>query len=147
MLQDSLAKFKSSNPTHQIDVIGVVINDTFDYQSDDETPEKRASLEEISEEAKKNDWHIFDKRLEYSRGFPKIMRGNFSQIGDAPLYFRSFAYGFRKDIFKEQFGLLLGDLIKVPEFKDMLTTGDSELMKIIAEIDMTSIQKLADELL
>ena len=93
LLQDSLLNFKNSNPTDPIDVLGVVINDTFDYQADD-APEKRASIEEIEEEARKNGWYIFDARLEYSRGFPKIMRRNYNHLGGAPDIFNAFAREF-----------------------------------------------------
>ena len=94
LLQDSLLNFKNSNPTHPIDVLGVVINDTFDYQADDDAPEKRASIEEIDEEARKNGWYIFDARLEYSRGFPKMMRRNYNHLGNAPDIFNAFAVEF-----------------------------------------------------
>ena len=94
LLQDSLLNFKNSNPTHPIDVLGVVVNDTFDYQADDDAPEKRASIAEIEEEATKNGWYIFDSRLEYSRGFPKIMRRNYNHLGNAPDIFNAFAKEF-----------------------------------------------------
>ena len=94
LLNNSLESFRRSNQGHQIDVIGVVINDTFDYQADDRTPEKDMALEEIYEVANTNGWDIFDNRLEYSRGFPKIMRGEFRWSGDAPLLTANFAEEF-----------------------------------------------------
>ena len=94
LLQDSLTSFRNRNPTHPIDVLGVVINDTFDYQADDNTPEKREAMEEIEEEAAKNGWYIFENGLEYSRGFPKITRHNYNRLGNAPDVFNAFAVEF-----------------------------------------------------
>lgn len=94
LLNDSLNAFKRSNPSHEIEVIGVVINDTFDYQADANAPEKSRALNEIYDEAQENDWYIFDSRLEYSRGFPKIMRGDYDYPGAAPKMFEDFAVEF-----------------------------------------------------
>ena len=91
LLEDSLTNFRNRNPAHPLDVIGIVINDTFDYQATRQTPEKRTALGEIRDEAEKNGWYIFENGLEYSRGFPKMMRGNRSYLGDAPDIFRRFA--------------------------------------------------------
>ena len=77
LLSQSLGDFRNTNPAHQIDVIGVVINDTSDYQAYS-TPEKEKALEEIYEEAvSENGWYVFKNGLEYSRGFPKMMRSRF----------------------------------------------------------------------
>ena len=65
-------------------------------------PERRRSTLEIKTEAKKNDWHIFDQELPLSRGFPKIVRGDFSHQGNAP-FFSLFA-----KVFFEHIGLDLG---------------------------------------
>lgn len=92
LLEDSLTTFRRLNPAHRIDVIGVVINDSSEYQSQStEAPEKRTARAEIIEESTKNDWYMFKDELRYSRGFPKIMRNDFSDSGDAPYIFRSFA--------------------------------------------------------
>ncbi|MGH6795671.1 MAG: hypothetical protein ACREDH_10880, partial [Methylocella sp.] len=50
-------------------------------------PEKWQALEEIKEEAKKNDWIIFRNEIPYSRGFPKLMRGNYSYLGNASAFY------------------------------------------------------------
>ena len=70
LLNRSLGAFRNANPGHQIEVIGVVINDTSDYQAYS-TPEKYSALSEIREEASRNSWYVFANGLEYSRGFPK----------------------------------------------------------------------------
>ena len=46
-------------------------------------PEKLESMKEIQRVAKKNSWHIFDTDIPFSRGFPKMMRGDFSYLGNA----------------------------------------------------------------
>ena len=49
---------------------------------------------EISTEAEENGWRVFENQLGYSRGFPKLMRGNNSYIGDARRIFDRFAAEF-----------------------------------------------------
>ena len=91
LLSRSLTTFRNANPGHLIDVIGVVINDTSDYQAYS-IPEKDTALSEIYEEAARNNWYVFENGLKYSRGFPKLMRSNYPNWpGDAPDIFREFA--------------------------------------------------------
>ena len=79
-------------------VAGIVINNSsYHYSGNEGGPERLTSIDEIEREAKENDWHIFRQQLPLSRGFPKIMRGNFSHPGDAVL-FPSFAREFFKHI-------------------------------------------------
>ena len=94
MLRRSLDDFRRANPRHQIDVIGVVINDTSDYQTY-ATPEIEVAMEEISKEARLNGWYVFKNWLYYSRGFPKMMRSSApSWPGDAPYIFARVATEF-----------------------------------------------------
>lgn len=91
LLSRSLEDFAKGNPGHDISVVGVVINDTSDYQAYS-TPEKDAALGEIFEEAGTNGWYVFENRLTYSRGFPKAMRSaNPNWPGNAPAIFSRFA--------------------------------------------------------
>ena len=60
MLSRSLGDFRNTNPAHQIDVIGVVINDTSDYQAYS-TPEKDKALKEIDEEANRRTVGMFSR--------------------------------------------------------------------------------------
>ena len=99
LLNDSLAKFKDENRGHLIDVIGVVINNsTYHYSGNRGGPEAQRSKKEIRAEAAKNGWHVFESELPLSRGFPKIMRGDFNHIRDASL-FRHFAGEFFARLF------------------------------------------------
>ena len=87
LLKDSLDNFKSRNRGHTIDVTGIVINNTtYHFSGNRGGPERRRSISEIKMEATKNDWHIFGRELPFSRGFPKIVRGDFSHPGNAPLF-------------------------------------------------------------
>lgn len=91
MLSRSLTDFGRNNPSHRIDVIGIVINNSsYHYSGNKGGPERSLSLVEIETEAEKNGWHIFENQLPLSRGFPKMMRGDYTHIGDAYL-FRYFA--------------------------------------------------------
>lgn len=94
LLKDSLDDFKSRNRGHAIDVAGVVINNSsYHYSGNSGGPERQRSIKEIKKEAQANGWHVFSQQLPFSRGFPKIMRGDFSYPGDA-VRFEDFARAF-----------------------------------------------------
>lgn len=101
LLQESLADYRNDNLGHKIEVIGVVINNAFYHGGNDGGPEKSKSLKDIRSEAQRNGWHVFRSQIPHSRGFPKMMRGDFKQLGNAE--------GFRKfaDEFFERLGLTL----------------------------------------
>ena len=94
LLNESLSKFKKDNPSHQIDVIGVVINNSSYSGGNDGGPEKQRAMDEIREEAEKNQWRVFDQQIPFSRGFPKIMRGDWNYSGKALEEFPHFAREF-----------------------------------------------------
>ena len=91
LLNDSLNEFRSSNRGHQVDVIGIVVNDATYRGNNDGGPERRTAMREIREEADKNGWYIFDNQIGYSRGFPKMMRGDYSHSGNAQSEMNRFA--------------------------------------------------------
>ena len=93
LLEDSLSAFKHSNRGHQIDVVGVVINNWDHDGGNKGGPERERALGEIRREARSNGWHIFENEIPFSRGFPKMMRGNFNHLRNA-LLFRNFASEF-----------------------------------------------------
>lgn len=86
LLQQSLTTFRDRNRGHQIDVAGVAINNAFYDGGNNGGPEKVEALKEIKRESKKNKWHIFKNEIPHSRGFPKMMRGNYSHLGNATQY-------------------------------------------------------------
>ena len=84
MLNESLNTFRNHNRGHQIDVIGVVINNSaYHYSGNRGGPERERSLREIHQEAEESGWRIFENQIPFSRGFPKMMRGDFSHLGNA----------------------------------------------------------------
>ncbi len=102
LLSKSLDEFKTENPTHYIDIFGIVINNGFYDGGNDGGPEKRRALPEIYEEVNKNDWHVFENQIPFSLGFPKLMRGDRRHSGKAK-DFKFFADEFliRLDMKKE----------------------------------------------
>lgn len=88
LLRESLTEFSSRNRGHTIAVTGVVINNGFYHGGNDGGPEKLRALQEIESEAHRNGWHIFRNEIPYSRGFPKMMRGDYSYPGNAPMFYR-----------------------------------------------------------
>ena len=86
LLQQSLAKFRSENRGHTIDVAGVIINNAFYHGGNDGGPEKSRALREILAEARENEWPVFNNQIPHSRGFPKMMRGDFNYLGNATEY-------------------------------------------------------------
>jgi chromosome partitioning protein len=97
LLQQSLTKFRGENRGHTLDVAGVVINNAFYDGGNDGGPEKRRALRDIRAEAAANEWHVFDNQIPHSRGFPKMMRGDFDYLGNA-LDYRHFAREFFDEI-------------------------------------------------
>lgn len=83
LLRESLAGYRDRNRGHEIEVAGVVINNAFYAGGNDGGPEKREALAEIREEAEKNGWYVFKNEIPHSRGFPKMMRGNWNYRGNA----------------------------------------------------------------
>ena len=94
LLNDSLRAFRGRNPNHEIEVLGVVINNSFYDGGNDGGPEKQRSLDEIYEEADNNGWYIFESQLPHSRGFPKMMRGDYRHLRNAARDFPPFANEF-----------------------------------------------------
>ncbi len=93
LLQESLSEFRRKNRGHKIDVSGIVVNNAFYDGGNDGGPEKAQALIDIRAEAEKNNWHVFNTEIPFSRGFPKIMRGNHSYSGNAVM-FQDFAKEF-----------------------------------------------------
>ena len=87
LVNDSLSMFKSRNRGHLIDVAGVVINNSaYHYSGNQGGPERERALSQIDRDAGRNGWHIFENQIPLSRGFPKMMRGDFTYPGDAPMF-------------------------------------------------------------
>jgi chromosome partitioning protein len=91
LLKDSLEDFRRRNRGHRIDVLGVVVNNAFYHGGNDGGPEKERAMNEILEEAGENEWDVFDNELPHSRGYPKMMRGDYTYLGNAPTGFQPVA--------------------------------------------------------
>ena len=91
LLNDSLEDFRGKNKGHQIDVLGIVINDAIYRGSNEGGPERRRAMDEIRVEARKSGWPIFNTEITYSRGFPKLMRGDTNHLGDSKRVMGRFA--------------------------------------------------------
>ena len=92
LLRQSLDAFCQKNRGHEIDVVGVVINNAFYDGGNDGGPEKQQALQDIRQEARENNWELFSNEIPHSRGFPKQMRGDYRYSGNAA-YFDQFAWG------------------------------------------------------
>jgi chromosome partitioning protein len=87
LLQSSLSDFRSHNKSHDIDVCGVVINNAFYDGGNNGGPEKERAIDEIQAEANSNGWKIYDNEIPHSRGFPKMMRGDYNYLGNATQFY------------------------------------------------------------
>ena len=95
LLNESLQDFRRKNQGHKIDVLGVVINNAFYDGGNDGGPEKTRAMADIRREASENGWRIFSNEIPFSRGFPKIMRGDHTWSGNA----EKFSY-FAQELYK-----------------------------------------------
>lgn len=93
LLNQSIENFKNQNRGNSISVCGVVINNAFYDGGNNGGPEKYTAIKEIRRESAKNSWPIYSNEIPHSRGFPKIMRGDYSYQGNAQ-YFSSFSNEF-----------------------------------------------------
>ena len=91
LLKKSLDDFQGHHGGHKIEVCGIVINQPAYENDSGPGPESRRAKEEVEEECRKNNWKMFKNELRFSRGYPKMMRGDYSYPGNAPGDFRSFA--------------------------------------------------------
>jgi chromosome partitioning protein len=87
LLRESLTAFSKRNRGHAISVSGVVINNGFYDGGNNGGPEKLRAATEINAEASKNGWHVFKHEIPFSRGFPKMMRGDYSYSGNASMFY------------------------------------------------------------
>ncbi len=94
LLKESLDKFKSENPTHAIDVCGVLINNSESTESP-RGPHHQNAWNEIHEQASKYNWPIMENEMFLSRGYPKLMRELYpSYTGNARPEFRKISEEF-----------------------------------------------------
>lgn len=91
LLAKSLERFKAENEDQEIDILGILFNNSSSYCTG---PEGRQSVKEVREFALAQDWKVFDNPLQYSASYPKSAREG-TAIGQT-----SYAQWQTKDAFK-----------------------------------------------
>ena len=71
LLARSLQEFRLENEDHEIEIAGLVFNHSSSYSAG---PEGQQSIEDVTTEAKKHDWHIFENQIRYSASYAKSAR-------------------------------------------------------------------------
>ena len=71
LLARSIQEFQAENEDHDVEIAGLVFNSSSSYSTG---PEGRRSVKEVQKEAKKQGWHIFKNRVDYSASYPKSAR-------------------------------------------------------------------------
>ena len=71
LLARSLNEFTQENDDHQLDICGIVFNHSSSYS---DGPEGEKAIKEVTREAKKRGWHLFDTHVRYSASYPKSAR-------------------------------------------------------------------------
>lgn len=71
LLARSINEFAYENADHQLDICGIAFNHSSSYS---DGPEGKKSIKEVSAEAKKHGWFVFDTHVRYSASYPKASR-------------------------------------------------------------------------
>jgi chromosome partitioning protein len=71
LLARSLQEFRLENDDHQIEIAGLVFNHSSSYSAG---PEGQESIEDVTNEAKRDGWHIFNNQMRYSASYAKSAR-------------------------------------------------------------------------
>ncbi len=71
LLARSIQEFTVENEDHSIDIAGLVFNHSSSYSTG---PEGRKSIEEVTEQARRQGWHIFEHRVGYSASYARAAR-------------------------------------------------------------------------
>ena len=96
LLKESLDNFKSENPSHAIDVCGVLINNSESTEAP-RGPHHQTAWNDIHEQADEYNWPIMENEMFLSRGYPKLMRESYpSHTGNAEPEFRRISDEFLK---------------------------------------------------
>ena len=83
LMKKSLDSFRASNPSHQIDVCGVIIHDTRTSGAPIGA-HNREALQDIEPLAVEYDWPILENWLDHSAGYPKLAKNPFATyVGNA----------------------------------------------------------------
>ena len=71
LLARSLDEFRLENDDHEIEICGIVFNHSSSYVKG---PESKKSIREVTKEAEKREWKVFDAHVRYSASYAKSAR-------------------------------------------------------------------------
>jgi chromosome partitioning protein len=71
LLARSLSEFRLENEDHEIEIAGLVFNHSSSYSAG---PEGQRAIKDVTTEAQKHDWHIFENQIRYSASYAKSAR-------------------------------------------------------------------------
>jgi len=71
LLARSLHEFQLENEDHKVEIAGLVFNHSSSYSAG---PEGQQSIQDVTDEARKHDWHIFENQVRYSASYAKSAR-------------------------------------------------------------------------
>lgn len=71
LLARSLYEFRLENEDHEIEIAGLAFNHSSSYSAG---PEGQQSIADVTGEAQKNRWHIFENQIRYSASYAKSAR-------------------------------------------------------------------------
>jgi chromosome partitioning protein len=71
LLARSLREFRLENEDHEIEIAGLVFNHSSSYSAG---PEGQRSIKDVTTEAQKHRWHIFENQIRYSASYAKSAR-------------------------------------------------------------------------
>jgi chromosome partitioning protein len=71
LLADSLKAFKTANADHCLEICGIVFNHSSTYSSG---PEARTAIQDVTNLAEQEKWHVFERHVQYSRSYAKSAR-------------------------------------------------------------------------
>ncbi len=94
LLKKSLDEFKSKNPSHAIDVCGVLINNSESTESP-RGPHHSGAWDDVHDHADRYGWPVMKNEMFLSRGYPKLMKESYpTYTGNAVPEFRGIAEEF-----------------------------------------------------
>ena len=98
LLNESLKKFRSNNPGHDIDVCGVLINNSRTSGSP-RGPHHDDSLNDIRQKAEEYGWPVMEEQMFHSDGYPKLMKEEYPHhVGNSWYEFPPIAEEFMKTV-------------------------------------------------
>lgn len=83
LIHKSIELFRNQFSDHYLEILGVVLFETYYQNTKKEAPERKASEKEIRCDAKRFDWPIFKNRIRFSKSYARAARYS-SPIANTP---------------------------------------------------------------